>query len=372
MDTKATQSEVRTANRKRITNTLFRQGPMTIQELTRQLDLSHGTVTSIVKELVDCGLVTRGDQLASSGGRPASNVTIVSDARCSIGISVSTNHVRLLLVNLGLEILVSEKHSLSLAPSPEYWLVVSDLLDGFIRAHSVDTTRLLGIGLSVQVPVDKNSQIFFMPGGANSELWNPEVIRSAFKYPIMINNDAKMACYAQLFSTNDYDDAVFLLLGSGVGGSIIMNHKVWDGGRKNAEFGHITVTDGGRLCSCGQKGCLGAYCSTRAITEQTGVSLKEFFDELLREDAAFEVIWAEYVHYLALGISNLHTVFDTRVIIGGEMSPYLGDYADEIKKLLGEISPFGENGEYLFVSEYGEYDSAMGAALVHIEGFING
>ncbi|MDL2294195.1 ROK family transcriptional regulator [Ruminococcaceae bacterium OttesenSCG-928-D13] len=372
MDFKPTNHEVRIFNRQRVINTLFRQGPMTVQELTTTLGLSHGTITNIIKELSARGLVTRGDTLSSSGGRPPSCVTLVFDARCAIGVSLSTNHMRILQVDLGPQIIRQEKHVLPMDGEAAYWVQVNALLEGFIQRSGIDESTLLGVGLSIQAPMEKGRSIAArMQGEVGYDYWDSETIHQAFKRPVTVNNDAKTASYAQIWGLDQDQDMVYLLLGTGVGGAIIINRRIWEEGRKNAEFGHMTVREGGRLCSCGQHGCLGVYCSSRALRGEAGVELDAFFIQLHSGDAAFERIWEEYLHYLAIGINNIHTIFDTKVIVGGEMSQYLKGYEAEMKSRLDGLNPFGEKADYLRIGEYGEYDSAMGAALLHIDAFLN-
>lgn len=368
MDIKPTNREVRISNRRRIINTLFRQGPMTIQALTHRLHLSHGTVSNIIKELSGRGLVARGDTLTSSGGRPPAPVTIVFDARCAIGISVSTHHVRILQLNLGPHIVTSERHALRISDTPAYWEQVSALLEDFIRRNGIDESVLVGVGLSIQSPVETGKGIVKITAAG---YWNSEIMAGAFKRPVTINNDAKAAGYAQVWGGEYPADLVFLYLDAGVGGAIIIDRHIWDRGGKNAEFGHVVVNEDGPLCSCGQHGCLGSYCSSWTIRKLSGVELDVFFAELDAGNKAYGTIWEEYLHYLALGISNIHTIFDTDMVVGGEMSQYLKQWEQALTGRLGALNPFGESRQYLHIGEYGENDSAMGAALLHIDAFLN-
>ena len=153
MNKAATNKEVRINNQKNIVNTLFRYGPMTKQDLSLRLGLSLPTVSVIYKNLAAKGLVARGEKLESTGGRPPSPVSLVFNARLSIGVDVSINSVRIVLVNLGPTIICSKKHKLPYRGSTEYWRTVKSLISDFITENQVDESILLGVGFSVQAPI---------------------------------------------------------------------------------------------------------------------------------------------------------------------------------------------------------------------------
>lgn len=374
MSKAATNKEVRVYNQKSIVNTLFHRGPMTKQELADHLGLSLPTISVIFKNLAEKGLVARGEKLESSGGRPPSHVTLVFDARLAIGIDVSTSHVRLALVNLGPRLVSSRKTRLPFTNSLTYWQEVSRLLQDFISENQVSPDRLLGVSLSLQVPIQNGSAM--MPAipdvdGESSASWNFNLIRQSLGQDVIIQNDAKMASMSQAWGGDQNRDIIYLMLSSGVGGAIITERHLLNENSKNAEFGHMVLHDGGRQCSCGQRGCLGAYCSTRAIQDIAGCDLDTFFASLTAKDESALGIWTEYLDNLALAINNIRVIFDTDVIIGGEMSSYIADYLPELKSRLANRNPFGDAPDYIRIGSFGEFDSAIGAAMVHLDRFLS-
>ena len=93
-------------------------------------------------------------------------------------------------------------------------------------------------------------------------------LRNYFSCPINIRNDAKCAAVAEKTygSMKDYDDAVFLTLGTGIGGAVFMGGKLLEPKRYSGfEIGHMVVNKGGRLCSCGKRGCFETYASIKAL-----------------------------------------------------------------------------------------------------------
>ena len=367
----STNRDVRISNQKNIVNALFRRGPMTKQQLAEQLGLSLPTVSIILKDLGARGLVARGEKLESSGGRPASHITLIFDARLSVGVSISAEHVRFALVNLGPKIIAQEKHRLHHEEGEDFWLEVRKRLDTFVAKHVSDPSRVLGLGIALNTPLIMDrvvgpSSIQPLKGD-----WNVQRVLRIFGENTEINNTAKMAGCAQAWGGVEAENFVYLMLDRGVGGAIIADRHVIGGISKNAEFGHMVLDDGGPLCSCGQRGCFGRYCSSMVIMEESGLSLPEFFDKLELGNARCKEIWERYLQHLAMGINNIRLIFDTDIVIGGEMSQYIRPYEAELRSRLTQRNPFGDSGDYLRIGNFGEYDAALGAALVHVDRFLS-
>ena len=364
-----TNKEVRINNQKRIVNALFRYGPMTKQELAGRLELSQPTISVINKNLADKGLVMPGDKLESSGGRPPSHIRLVPNARYAIGINITSHNVQIVLINLGPEVICSTKYQLEYSATTVYWGKVKDLLSVFVIDNQIDTSILLGTGLSIQIPFEFGNAV--KNRTTTVSLTSLKQIKDLLGDNIEIHNGVKMSSLAQVWVAGEEEDVIYLMLGNGVGGAIITERQILRSNSKNAEFGHMIIKDNGRPCSCGQQGCLDAYCSSRAINEQSGVSLDEFFTGLKKGHQMYKGIWEEYLYYLALAVNNLHLIFDTDIIIGGEMSPYINQYLPDLRLLAGRRNPFDGSGDYIRIGSYGEFDSAIGSALVHIDKFLS-
>ena len=141
------------------------------------------------------------------------------------------------------------------------------------------------------------------------------------------------------------------LLENGVGGAIFLNGRQYDGvNGRSAEFGHICVESGGLACACGRHGCLEAYCSMLRISEKLSVTAATFF-QVLREEPdgrdlpwerreEFRLLWEDYLHHLAIGVSNLRLTFDCDVVIGGTMLLYLQEDFGRLRDMAAALDPF--------------------------------
>lgn len=357
--------------------TLFRTGPMTKQDLAKSLDISLPTIFDILKELKDKELIKQGEVEKSSGGRRPVFVTPIFNAKVAVGVEISYNSVRFVLTDLGPNIIVKEKHQMVQTFTAEYFTELNQLLQEFIDKNVEDKNKLLGVAVALQYPIEKCKNLMFPASGDKSLSQVLEEISAAFDMPVAIYNAPKMAAIGQIWALGEFHDFVYLMLGSTIGGALFLNKAVYGGGAitdqdfKMCEPGHMTIVQHGELCSCGQRGCFECYCSTLALEQRSGVSLDEFFATLEKGSRAFAIIWEEYLQNLLTGINNLNVLFNSKVVIGGSMSPYLRKYANVIRERLALCSPFGDTGNSVIISDLGEFGPAIGAALTQVDKFLS-
>jgi predicted NBD/HSP70 family sugar kinase len=186
-----------------------------------------------------------------------------------------------------------------------------------------------------------------------------------------IENDANASAFAELHSRKNFKSLAFLSVCEGVRGALIYNDVSYTGmNNRGAEFGHMTVVNGGKQCACGNYGCLEAYISTSILEYGSDRRIDVFFEKLKEGDASCRVVWEEYMAYLCQGINNIRTIFDCDVILGGTLAKYIGGYFEDIKGRLGRIAVFEKNADYLHLSNYTSNASAIGTALHFVDKFI--
>ncbi len=168
--------------------------------------------------------------------------------------------------------------------------------------------------------------------------------------PFFIENDANCAVYGEALAgaAQGYKDVLMLTLGTGVGGGIIIDGKIYTGAdNMGAELGHTKLVYDGELCTCGQKGCLEAYCSLTALLRVTKKTLKlypqsdfakmvdeqniEFNGEIIFEaakkgDPTASGIIEQYIKHLAAGLSTFITIFRPSIIVLGGGIANSGDF----------------------------------------------
>lgn len=230
---------------------------------------------------------------------------------------------------------------------------------------------------------------------ANNLGWKNIPIYSYLKryidLPTYIENDANCAALGETLAgiAKDYNNAIMLTLGTGVGGGIILDKRIYAGADLlGAELGHTKLIYNGELCTCGQKGCLEAYCSATALINQAKkeieISKKSLLYDMcngdLRQmngkmvfeandmgDAIAQKIITQYIDYLAAGISTFITIFRPEVIIlgGGIVGAGKALFETLNIKLIENTFAAGEIGVPPVVRAALENDAGLiGAALL--------
>lgn len=159
---------------------------------------------------------------------------------------------------------------------------------------------------------------------------------------LYIENDANCAALGEMLAgaAKDDDNAILLTLGTGMGGGIIINRKIYCGAdQMGAELGHVKLVYNGVPCTCGQKGCAEAYCSATALIRQMkeaakkapesvlwelcggdvdALEGKDLFDAVKLADATAGQVLEQYVEYLSCAISTYIVLFrPDKIILGG-------------------------------------------------------
>ncbi len=162
---------------------------------------------------------------------------------------------------------------------------------------------------------------------------------------IYVENDANAAAKgeATFGAAKGYKDSLFVTIGTGVGGGIIIDGKVYTGfNYSGAELGHMVIVKDGSPCTCGRKGCMECYASATALInlskekmlldkssvmweicegDMEKVNGKTVFDAMEKNDKTAKEIYDEYISYLACGIINFINIFQPEVLsIGGGIS----------------------------------------------------
>ena len=201
----------------------------------------------------------------------------------------------------------------------------------------------------------------------NLGLKNYEIVKNLQKtiqLPIKIRNDTKCAALAEntYGALKSYDRSIFLTLGTGIGGSVIIDNELLNTGElPGCEFGHMVIEKNGKLCRCGKEGCWETYASMKAFKDQLREILgldgktsgKELLDILRKTDKnnqkymQIHKLIEQYVEYLSLGISNLVNIFEPEAIgIGGSFVFYEEIFLDKLKtKLLEDNLLFNQRKE---------------------------
>ena len=176
------------------------------------------------------------------------------------------------------------------------------------------------------------------------------IFRKYLDKPVYINNDATVAGLAESVAgkTKGTSSSVFVTLGTGVGGGIVINGKVWSGFHGvGSEIGHMIMKLDGEPCTCGNHGCLERYCSATAIIrmareavqdhpeseimtlcggDSQKINAKIVFDAARDHDPVGEEVFNTYISYLAQALATIIHFLDPEVIVLGGGVSKAGDF----------------------------------------------
>lgn len=277
-----------------------------------------------------------------------------------IGIDIGGSHVAVGLINLtGKIICKSEKNMTDKLNEKDFSKIlvntIIEEIQNVLEKSKKDITSISLIGIAVPGMVSKTS-IIKAENLHIKDLNIVEEINKFYNIPIKLKNDAKCAALAEkeYGSLKKAKDAIFLTLGTGIGGAVFLNGELLVPGKyEGFEIGHMVIEKDGLKCNCGRKGCFEKYASMRVLKEKiakqigkqeiTGEELKEILEQNLQENE-IEKILNEYIENLTVGLANLINVFEPEVIsIGGSFSYYEKTLLNRLVQRLEKEEVFNKN-----------------------------
>jgi len=200
-----------------------------------------------------------------------------------------------------------------------------------------------------------------------------KILVEKFHLPVFVENDANCFALAEaIFGRGKGKKSVIgLTLGSGIGGGIIFNQKIFGGKDGYAgELGHMIIKANGERCACGKRGCFEAYASVTALrkfyTRLSGRKISgEMIDELFRKKDKKAILASQKVaDYLAIGLSNVFNIFNPEaVILGGGLTCFNWLIKTAIKKTRGLVI-IPQSSTKIFLSQFKDKSALIGAALL--------
>lgn len=371
-DKRVNRIEVKRINRNAIYKFLYKHDPISIQEIAYALNLSLPTVTQNLKELQERDLIIETGLFESTGGRKAKAISYNSVAKYSVGLDITRNHVGSVIVDMGGKVIKNLRKQFPFVNSKDYFQGVGSFVKESIAESSIDSSKILGVGIALPAILSEDRQTVNYATVIDFQGGNVKSFSEFIPYPCLLSNDANAGGFAELWGERETQNVVYLSLNNSVGGSILVDKNIYPGqNQRSGEFGHMTIVPNGKRCYCGQKGCVDAYCSARILSDTTNGNIAEFFRLLRLNNEPQKTVWEEYLAHLSVAVNNLRMLYDCNVILGGYAGAYMDEYIDSLRDLVAARNTFETDGSYLHVCKYKLETTAVGAALMHIENFIN-
>ena len=269
---------------------------------------------------------------------------------------------------------------------------IGKLCDMLLKASNMSASDIIGIGMGVPGLIDsKKGEVVY----SNNLGWKHFVISEHVEkitgLPVKIANDANVAALGETkFGCGKaYSNTVMLTLGTGVGGGIIIDGKLFEGNKSaGAELGHSVIVAGGEPCTCGRRGCLETYASATALIRDTKrameknpsskmwevgsldkVSGKTAFDYKDVDETAKSVVDG-YIEKLGVGIANYsNTLRPEAIILGGGVCAEGDNLIKPLQKFLDTEIYAGTRGPRveIKIAILGNSAGVLGAAALWLE-----
>ncbi|HZR40638.1 MAG TPA: ROK family transcriptional regulator [Ktedonobacteraceae bacterium] len=393
---KSTVLDVRRINRSTVLRLIYLGQSMSRQELSQHSGLSSATVTNVVVELLQEGIVIESGIEASQGGRPRSILTINPRYGYFVGVEIGETLLHIELFDLTLHKLGSVSYTLALGENQPDQVVqyIQQGVNATLANADLPLEKVIGIGIGVGGLVEQAEQVYaYLPDWGWHSVPLAALLEKRLHIPVYLDNAAKAMAQAEsLFGAGqEYEHSAVLLVGIGIGAGIIVDGSLYRGaGNSAGEWGHTTIELDGRLCRCGSYGCLEAYAGAPGIINRfreaapqsllfQGDTNQESNQEHVvaaivtaarnGDPAAIQVL-KDTAHYLGAGIANLINLFNPQLIIlGGWVGMAIGEYIlPELRQFAARYAlklPF--SATRIELSQLGQDAVAMGAATLALE-----
>jgi predicted NBD/HSP70 family sugar kinase len=370
----ARSDTIRNINRQIVLNYVRERSPISRAEISHETELQRSTVSLIVDELKDQGLIEEIEG-ESTGGRPPTLLRLRAAGPIALGIDVGTKQTMLATSDIAGRVIDRE----SFETDPDAEATVEKIL-ACVRRLVRRGKGVEAVGVSVPGLVDPEpGHVIFIPHYRWRDWDVAKRIRQETGLPVRIDNDANAVALAELWfgrpEIREVRDFVMVLVEEGLGTGLVFDGQVYHGDAGAAgEFGHMTIGAGAPVaCAAGNYECWEAFASERAALaryaslsrrdDDDGVAFPELVDAALGGEEAARAALAETGRYLGVGISNIVKGLSPKsVIVGGEIARAWPLISGELIKAVEEYSICrGMKIARIIPSTLGETPRLMGA-----------
>lgn len=268
---------------------------------------------------------------------------------------------------------------------------IFDMCNELITEFDLNKTNLNGIGIGIPGTIDDKNGVIVYSNNIRIDNFNVrEYAKGKIDFEIRMANDADCAALGEVVagSAKGCSDAIVVTLGTGVGGGIIIDGKIFAGFYPGgAEVGHQIIEVNGRQCSCGNKGCFEAYSSATALILAAKNKAEENKDSLLYKlvdgdmekmnakvpfdadqagDKVGHEVIEEYLDYLAVGVANLINIFKPEaILLGGGICKQGENLTTPLKARIKDLAYAGDLRTEIKIASLGNDAGLIGAAMLN-------
>ncbi len=378
---------IKQVNAGRVYKLIDQKGPISRIDLSKQSELAPASITKITRELIEAHLIHETTvQEALTRGRPAVGLQVNNEGWQFLSMRLGRGYLTIALHELGGDVLIDTKIDIHEIDQDDVLARLLHEIDEFFQTYADQLDRVTSIALTLPGLVNSEQGVVLqMPHYNVHNLPLGEEIFKATGLPVFIANDTRAWALAEkLFGhSQDNENSVLISIHHGLGAGIILDGRVLQGRHGNiGELGHIQINPDGKLCHCGNRGCLETVASSQAIRDQVTeriangelsvlseideISVEDICEAAINGDALAIDVIEKLGHYLGSAISIVINLFNPeKVLIGGVINQAKNILYPAIQRCIETQSlPVYHQDLELVESRFYKQATMTGAALI--------
>ncbi|RIU94807.1 ROK family transcriptional regulator [Oceanobacillus picturae] len=370
---------MKSVNKSIILNKVRTAEPISRAQIAKETKLTPPTVSSIVKELLEEGIIRESSLGESQGGRKPTMLHINLDAFYVIGVDAGPQRVTSILTDLAGNIIHrADKPLFTPITNEQFMGILKDAIRETIEASNGEKREMVGIGVAMHGVVNVETGTSLIAPNLNlKNIPIKEELEKEFELDVKVENDARaMALGESWFGGHASASMVAVNIGHGVGAGLVINEKLYHGVRDIAgEIGHMTIDLHGPTCTCGNTGCLQAFVSGPAIAARShkeGLTGEDIAKQAKSGDKEATALLEETGKLIGIGLVNLiHLVNPEKIVLGGGVMKSEKFILPAIKETISSRGLTQDAKETnVSVTKLGDHATLLGAvALLLVELF---
>ena len=354
----ADQKVIRSINRSSVLNIIRENGSISRAAISKITGLKKPSVSSVVSELIDMGMVLEEGKIVSDGSMGRKPISLrINEEGWIIGvIDVNVDSTELAICDLGKNVLELQTVKSPVELNDSFFRECGKTLSSMIAARK---KKILGVGVCLPYWINNSEGTVLVAGSDSMEVLNiGEIVEKEVDCKVLVINDAKAGAFAELWfgdAGKNMSDFAFILVREGIGVGLVFNNAIYHGAHGFAgEFGKQIINsrysgDGSRFERwedfASEKSIIRRYAQYSGNLEMIDTvkhddAMQSIIDRALNNEEAANKVIEETCFYLAIGISNIIYGLDLeKIIISGRIVQIWDTISSKIEKQLIELLP---------------------------------
>ncbi|MCF3942910.1 ROK family transcriptional regulator [Oceanobacillus alkalisoli] len=381
------QQVVKQENKALVLEKIIENSPISRADIATSTGLNKGTVSSLVKELLDENLINESGPGKSSGGRRPVMLHFNKLAGYSIGIDLGVNYILGVLTDLKGNICLEKQINFSNLTYEEILEKLNGVIDHLMNDVPPSPYGIVGIGIGVPGIVNKEKKILLAPNLSWRNVDLKAELENRYEVPITIENEANAGAYGEKnFGVGqDFNNIIYVSVGIGIGVGLILNGNLYRGNNGfSGELGHMTIELNGMKCSCGNAGCWELYASERSLImnaersnfnqeQNDHLSLETILELANNGESTSIQLFEQIGKYLGVGMNNIINTFNPEQVIIGNRMAEAEQWIKQplIDSIQNQSLWYSQQDLKIDFSNLRTHSTALGVAAFSAEAFLN-